>query len=892
MIIRDLVVSGVGRFGAPTRLTGFAPGLNVLSAPNEAGKSTLFKALRTCLFQRHGSEHAAIRELATLDSALPVNIAVSFSVDGREYAIRKSFLRSKSAVLTRDGVEHARGAKADELVWELLGVTPGSGRAQIDTGSFGLLWVEQSQSFQPPVASDGARDVLTGIIASEVGALLGGERARGVLEEVAAALAERETKTGAPKAGGPLKAALDEAERLRAQETTLLASRAELEAEFEALARARGELARLSDPRREAELRTSRDEARRAREEARAAAARLQTLALEVEAARAVHAGAEQRLAAAQEARDRLDEAKERLERLEAEAAQAAEREKAAETRAREATEAAAEAEAALARAGEALRRHAASAEAREARRRLAVWLERREELNALTRRLVEIDAALARNLATPERIKAARAAHELAIGLEARLDAQAARLEIRLEPGAAGAVAVDGETVGDGFAKALRGRTRIAVAGVGEIAVTPADAGAQQERELAQARLDLKSALAATGCASVAQAMEALDAARASKTEAENLRRRIEAIASEAGGGDASQALDRRIAAAEAAIAAAGPDAQGSASDEDDDRSRETRDGLDEARAAAARARDAAEAAKARAREEFVAERTRRASLTASVDEQRRRVERALAEARARSDEDAPTLRAQELAEAARRLEALSGRHAAEAAATPGPDQLALREARVERLEQALDNHLRELDRLGHDVRSREEIVRRLGADGLDERLARVEQERALAERELARAQRSTDALRLLRDEIAATLAEGRARFVAPVMENLRPYLGALFPGAEIEIGDDFSPARIMRANADERFDLLSDGTREQIAILVRLALGAMLAKSGRPAPIILDDALVFSDDARIETMFDALARAARNQQVIVLTCRSRAFAPIGGASLRIEPA
>jgi uncharacterized protein YhaN len=52
---------------------------------------------------------------------------------------------------------------------------------------------------------------------------------------------------------------------------------------------------------------------------------------------------------------------------------------------------------------------------------------------------------------------------------------------------------------------------------------------------------------------------------------------------------------------------------------------------------------------------------------------------------------------------------------------------------------------------------------------------------------------------------------------------------------------------------------------------------------------PIILDDALVFSDDDRIGQMFDALNRAGQKQQVIVLTCRTRAFAALGGRQLSI---
>ena len=64
------------------------------------------------------------------------------------------------------------------------------------------------------------------------------------------------------------------------------------------------------------------------------------------------------------------------------------------------------------------------------------------------------------------------------------------------------------------------------------------------------------------------------------------------------------------------------------------------------------------------------------------------------------------------------------------------------------------------------------------------------------------------------------------------------------------------------------------------------------MISERGQPVPIILDDALVFSDDDRIEQMFDALNRAGQRQQVIVLTCRTRAFAALGARRLSISAA
>ena len=106
---------------------------------------------------------------------------------------------------------------------------------------------------------------------------------------------------------------------------------------------------------------------------------------------------------------------------------------------------------------------------------------------------------------------------------------------------------------------------------------------------------------------------------------------------------------------------------------------------------------------------------------------------------------------------------------------------------------------------------------------------------------------------------------------------------------GAHIVLRQAFAITGIKRDRI-ETFSRLSDGTQEQIAVLVRLAMASMLAERGQTVPVILDDALVYCDDDRIKRMFDALSRAGKRQQVIVLTCRLRTFAPLGGHSLRVH--
>jgi recombinational DNA repair ATPase RecF len=178
---------------------------------------------------------------------------------------------------------------------------------------------------------------------------------------------------------------------------------------------------------------------------------------------------------------------------------------------------------------------------------------------------------------------------------------------------------------------------------------------------------------------------------------------------------------------------------------------------------------------------------------------------------------------------------------------------------------------------------------IQAAGGDGVGEAHAVAQEQRVLAERECARFQERIATLKLLRDTLSGCLAEGRERYYEPVRRHLHPYLNDLFPGAELELGDGFTITGIKRSRS-ESLKRLSGGTQEQIAVLVRLAMGSLLAERGNNVPIVLDDALVYCDDDRIHQMFDALSRAGKYQQIIVLTCRLRSFASLGGHTLRVQ--
>jgi HPt (histidine-containing phosphotransfer) domain-containing protein len=182
--------------------------------------------------------------------------------------------------------------------------------------------------------------------------------------------------------------------------------------------------------------------------------------------------------------------------------------------------------------------------------------------------------------------------------------------------------------------------------------------------------------------------------------------------------------------------------------------------------------------------------------------------------------------------------------------AAAPDSTEIERLEARCQRLEQALKNQNNELMDLQRVIGRLSGQIQAAGGDGLGEALAAAQEQRVMAERDFRRAQERVAMLQLLRDVVSSCMTEGRNRYYVPVRRHLRPFLNDLFPEAELDLGDGFAITGITRQRT-EAFDRLSDGTREQIAVLVRLSMGALLAERGEAAPIILDDALVYCDDA-----------------------------------------
>ena len=215
--------------------------------------------------------------------------------------------------------------------------------------------------------------------------------------------------------------------------------------------------------------------------------------------------------------------------------------------------------------------------------------------------------------------------------------------------------------------------------------------------------------------------------------------------------------------------------------------------------------------------------------------------------------------------------------------------------QARLTRLEAAAETARQELETLKTNA-ARLQARREAAFEGGDAEgvVALLEARLETEQDELARRNREKDVRVLLRDTLVETQTRLREAYTAPVMAELAPLLSRVFPGARAELGDALGVDSVLRQGKLEKIAQLSGGTQEQFAILTRLAYARLLARSGASAPVILDDALVYADDARRDAMFDVLGLVSSGEtpiQILYLSCHSGATRHLGGNRITPQP-
>ena len=875
MIIKFLEVANFRKFRDPLRIDGFTDGLNIVVEPNEKGKSTLLEALRAAFFIRYSAKTELVRSYIPNGDDVAPRVAVGFDLKGQEWTLEKQFMKSPSVRLTGVGGRRESDA-AEEALQELLGFERGNNRGSDPEmrGPLGMLWVEQATALSVEGPNRIVRDSVRGVLEAEVGAVTGGRRFDAIRANIDAAYYSlRTSATGKSRADlAAVEARLSIATTARqAAETSFREYENTLTDLDAAKSRLRILERDLVDP--EAVERRKKLEA----DQKVAETAALRSTAAEAELGRAdeVAKTASSRIDRLDAAEARVDSAAAHLEekrRLRDEAQTAAvvagEEEKLLRVALEEARAEKESHEAALSAARERARTFTKAAGARRAidARNALAGLEKRE-------RALVVESAGAMDSVDLEKI----AELELAfIQARARFEAGVVKVEVELGDGAS--LQIDGVTTDVTSVDVLK-TTRFKLGDAGSLVVRPPQGSGQSiEADLAAATEELASALRSLGIKSHAEGVVRNERAAAAGRELTALRTQIASACP----GDPTIGLAAGADALRAFVAELGDifDAVAPTDDIDTLEKAVVDSKLAEATASGKREDGRTVLSKA---ESAIA--TAEADYSAAVRD---------SEAAAEDLRNVLEVGDRETLEAARgntqreRAEKFEAREKAREGATAFDADAIQR--RIENLDRAANRAGEERLELTARIASLESTIVREGTSGPAGRLAEAREEEEAAIAACDRLRREADTLEVLRGALSDAANEASRTFLAPVTARAGQYIQQLLPGCDLSFNEELGLTGLTRAGIDESCGDLSRGTQEQLAILTRLAFADLLLEDGAPISLILDDPLVYSDDARLETMTDILQEASQRMQVILLTCRSKAFRHVDGNRITLK--
>lgn len=866
LVIRRIAVENFRKFRAPVVIEGLTDGLNVVIEPNETGKSTLLEALRAAFFVRFNTRNQLAQSFAPHGDAVGPEVEVTFDVDGEPWSVTKHFLRSASVEIS--GPQgRAQGEEAEARLNALLGSVRDTSRGgDVATyGALGLLWVAQTEALSVTAPGQIVRDSVTSTLEAEVGSIMGGAAYRRVRDRVEAQYEVYWTPTG-QKRGRQA----DARERLDAAETAAreAADRlAMLERSFSDVEAARArlkiiqrEMADNTDAQTRSDLVASLDVAR-------AAAQILSTRRAEQEAVNG-------KVKALADLRQRHDDATQVRMKADAALTEASERRLGVADTLSAAKQKVVDARTALDVARterQAARTALAEGEERirQSRRGLAVQSARQRHADLLKLEEQHSTAKALSDTAIAPKVLTSLEAHDRAVA-EAQAVVSAGATRIALS-GSANGITIDGEPMALGV-RTLDREVHVRF-GAAELQITPPASAASAAEVLASALRKQKAALDDLGVVDLAAARARHEIARDAAADLRTLEARIEAATP----ADDLLQLTAGSAALKLFVAELGTEeAVGEGELPDIEALTKAVETTDSASARAEGAQDSAIEALRRAEKE-------EAPL-------------ATAEARATSDV-ANAVSALEAIERRPEWTTLTGdlakarEQAAEASVKVEDavrDASAHDVAAITRKIELIDARVRTAGetrtRLETDIARLEGTIESEGGLGLADRTAAASEEVEAARLALQRITDEAETLKLLRSTLDAARNETSAKFVGPVAARAKRHIERLLPGCELNFSEDLGLESVIRAGVDESCASLSRGTQEQLAVLTRIAFADMLLEQGKPVSLILDDPLVYSDDARLDTMIEILSEAATRMQVVLLTCRDRAFRHVAG--------
>ena len=850
-------------------------GVTIVEGDNEIGKTCIPEAVNLILGELDSSGKRAVKAVRPVHRDAGPEVEVEVTSGDYQFTYFKRWNRKPETTLeiTAPQREQLTGREAHERVEAILNET-------LDQDLWKALTIEQGSELNlPGFGGSSLGRALDQAASSESEA---SDRDDYLWDRICEERDRYWTSSG--RVAQERKSLSDEVEAAQGTVTDLEGRLSAIEDDAEAIARLADEIERLDK---------RGDQLIREEEELSVEWATVEKLQTQVERCEVAHQGADvERERAAetfherQELVDKLEKQRQKLDGLEEEANEIAPAKAAFEKRHEEAGAALSEARKSLHAAEEALRHAEGDRDHRQKLIDRQLLSERLERVLAAQEDLNAAEAALASAQVDGELVDLIDQANTVVVRAEAALSASAASVETSaLAPVS---VVIDGEEVelrpGTPQRTEVTNRWEMTVPNKVRLQVVAGAGSRNLVDDLEVAQREHDRLCARGGVSSLADARrkaeERQDAERQRDRALETIKQDLRDLTPELLA-QKVEGLTRGIASYPA----------------DRPQSRPLPDSLEDARRIALKAKSAFEEEQAKVghyeeNEKDAGEARQRAQIDAAVSDRQIKeargelleAENRLAEARReRSDDELKDTLAIEQSNADAATTAL--RNIKAELALQDPDSLEAKLNNAHGAKVRVQNELRKSQDHQLELRGR---LKGHGEAGLHGKLndARSDLEHLLREHEQTEAR--AEAARLLFETFEKRRKEAHQRYVAPFKERIEKLGRIVFgPTFEVDLDTDLRVARRTLEGITLDVDQLSTGAQEQLGVICRLACAAIVSPNGGGAPVVIDDALGWSDPSRLQTIGAAIAAAGRECQVIILTCTPGRYAHVGNATV-----
>lgn len=880
MILRRIEVRNFRKLIEPLVVEDLGGGVTLIAGENEDGKSTLVEAIRTAFFVKHNISGEFADAMQPYNSNVRPEVRIEFELDRQIHRLFKAYCqRPQAELVTPTGTFN--GSAAEEELSRLLRVSLTKRIRKDDQheheGVFGMFWVEQGKSLVLEPNSAGRTSILEAL-QKEVGDVLGGKRGQRLIAEIGRRRDELLTPTG--KARGVYAAALQATLDIGAELATIEGQLANHSITTDDLERC---LRKLAQYQRERALEAACERVQAAQRGSDTLAnlqSRLKDADLALQAANARRQSGTDQAAQRGQLVETLAQAEATLNALVDSLAADRNRMSQVMRKLEKDEQALASAEAQSLTIEQELKRAEAVDRLATFRTRLARLQQDHAAGLAANQERESALAVAAAIKVDKSNLNQLRSLQDAVTSARAKLESVATQIEISVAPGAS--VLLGNDPIVGEQRRTLTHATVIEAPGFLRLAIFPGAAIGNPQVDLEAANGNLDKMLQRLGATNLADAEEQCERRTTALSRADASARVIAAHAPQG-----IEALSLQITGALGEVqtleSSIGPSPQIEPHDASEDiAALRQRNG--NARSAVDAVRQHVDQARSELNHAINAETADAARHSHQQAFCNQYQERLAAERAQVSDEELGKRLLQTTCDAKAAEMAFTAAERALADANPEAvtQELRMATAAHQQIETEICGFREEAIRLESELRVS-------GGLGLGERRDELQVRLTAAQNEAERIERQAKTLDLLLRVLLDAESAAKEQFLRPVTEHVQGYLKILLPGTELAFDENINIVGLRRGATVEPFQSLSVGTREQLAVLTRLAFAELLQEHGHPAAVLLDDAIVFADDERFERMLRILDKAAGKLQVIVFTCRERDYRQLGAPIIRL---